>query len=201
MDYFERKIIGWLALFVGLYFLARSGGSKREKTAMKELLGVRIDKVKFFRNFFIQRLESIVGFCFCLIGIGIHLYVLVRESQVATSQNDAQGAIRDAASYLAVAVAAMVLITAAMHAVCSYFSRRIFLDILAYLMVRYDYRLEEDTPLLRQIGEILGVERREDDTVEAYTRRIEEALKLEEIERRLESRGKLPERSDRKRRD
>ena len=69
MPYHERQIVAWLAILLGAYFLARATGSKREKHAMKELLGVPLDKVKFFRNFFIQRLESIVGFLFVLIGV------------------------------------------------------------------------------------------------------------------------------------
>jgi hypothetical protein len=194
MQYLERQIIAWLAILLGTYFLTRAVSNKREKGAMKELLGLPIDKVKFFRNFFIQRLESIVGFSFILIGVGIHLYVLVREAQSASAENDPQQAIRDIVSYLAVAVVAMVIITALMHLVCSYFSRRIFLDILSYLMVRYDYRVEEDPDLLMRIGEILNVRRAENDTVESYTLRIEEALKLEDIEARLRARGKLPKR-------
>ncbi len=58
-------------------------------------------------------------------------------------------------------------------------------------MVRYDYRLEEDSDLLLQIGEMLGVKRAEDDTVESYKGRIEEALKIHEIQERLKARGKV----------
>ncbi|MFV1958730.1 MAG: hypothetical protein ACC662_04885 [Planctomycetota bacterium] len=194
MHYSEREIIAWLAILVGAWFLARAGVGKREKGAMKELLGLRIDKVKFFRNFFIQRLESIVGFSFVLIGVGIHIYVLIRRAQQGSAHNDPQEALRYAISYVAFAVLAMLMITALMHWICSYFSRRIFLDILGYLMVRYDYRLEEDPDLLKQIGDILGVEHREDDSVESYTQRIEEELKLTGIEARLRARGKLPAR-------
>jgi hypothetical protein len=195
MQYLEREIVAWLSILLGAYFLARSVVGKREKGAMKELLGVRVDKVKNFRNFFIQRLESIVGFTFILIGVGIHLYVVIRKAQSAAAQNNPQEALGEIVSYLGVAVLAMVLITALMHMVCSWFSRRIFLDILGYLMVRYDYRIEEDPDLLVQIGAMLGVKRAEDDTVESYTRRIEQALRLVDIEAKLRARGKLPART------
>jgi hypothetical protein len=56
--------------------------------------------------------------------------------------------------------------------------------------VRYDYRVEEEPDLLVQIGDLLGVERTEDDTVETYTRRIEDALKLHETQEKLRARGK-----------
>ncbi len=194
VQYVERQIIAWLAILLGVFFLSRALTGKREKGAMKELLGLEIDKVKHFRNFFMQRLESIVGFSFVLIGVGIHLYVLIRQSQHASASNDSQAALADAGYYLAFAVVAMVAITVAMHAICSYFSRRIFLDIVGYLMVRYNYRLEDDPALLKQIGDILRLEHQPDDTVQTYTRKIEESLRLQEIEARLAARGKLPAR-------
>ena len=78
---FERGIVAWLCILVGAWFLFRATVNKRQKNAMKELLGVQIDKIKFFRNYFIQRLEGIVGFSFVLIGVGIHLYVIIRQAQ------------------------------------------------------------------------------------------------------------------------
>lgn len=194
MQYLERSIIAWLAILLGAYFIARAVANKREKEAMKELLGLQIDKVKFFRNFFIQRLEAMVGWSFILVGVGIHIYVLIRRSQQSTMQNDPQEALWNALTYLGVAVLAMIAITFFMHWICSYFSRRIFIDLLGYLMVRYDYRLEDDPALLKQIGEMLQIRQGPDDTVQTYTQRIEEGLRLGEISERLRERGKLPAR-------
>jgi uncharacterized membrane protein len=192
MPYHERQIVAWLFILVGAYFLARAVGSKREKHAMKELLGVRIDKVKFFRNFFIQRLESIVGFVFVLVGVSVHLYVHVRQAQQASAYNDPKEALRDIGGYLLVAVFAMLVITAVMHVICSYFAKRTFLDILGYLMVRYKYRIEDDPDLLVQIGNILGAKEGDEETIESYTKRIEEGLHLDEIRARLQAKGKIP---------
>jgi hypothetical protein len=186
----ERQIIAWLAILLGAYFFARALGSKRDKHAMKELLGVPIDKVKFFRNFFIQRLEAIAGFLFTLVGVGIHLYVQVREAQDRHNARNPQEALSQILLYLGIAVVVMLLITWVMQAICSYFARKTFLDILAYLMVRYDYRVAEDPRLLMQIGKMLGLRGLEDDTVESYTKRIEAGLHLEEIRERLRAMGK-----------
>jgi hypothetical protein len=191
-QYMERRIIAWLAILLGAYFLSRASAGKREKHAMKELLGMPLDKVKFFRNVFIHRLESLFGFLFVGFGVAIHLYVLVRQAQKdeVALPNNPQEAIGSIVTYVLFAILAMVVITALMHLVCSYFSRRIFLDLLSYLMARYGYRVQDDPALLKQIGDMLGVERSEDDTVESYTRRIETGLKLEEIRARLKARGK-----------
>ena len=194
MDYAERQILGWLAILVGTYFIAKAAVSRRERGQMRELLGLPIDKVKRFRNFFTQRLERIVGFLFILVGVAIHLYVVVRQHQRASGEgNDPHVALADISTYLAIAVISMLVITALMHLVCSYFARKIFLDILGYLMVRQRYNLADDPALMMQIGEMLGVERTASDSVESYTARLDAALKLESIRASLLKRGKLPD--------
>ncbi len=193
MDYFERQIIAWLAILVGAFFLAKSVARRREKGQMRELLGLPTDKVKRFRNFFVQRLERIVAFVFILVGVGLHIYVLVREAQKASGANDPQAALGDISTYLAIGIVLMLAITLVMHWICSYFARRIFLEILGYYMVRQGYRLDDDPGLMKQIGEMLGCEYRADDTVESYRERLEGALKLDDIRARLLARGKLAE--------
>jgi len=193
MDYYQRQIIGWLAILVGAFFLAKSVARRREKGQMRELLGLHTDKVKRFRNFFVQRLERIVGFVFILVGVGLHLYVVVREAQKQHGGNNPQEALGEISTYLAVAIPVMLCITAAMHWICSYFARRIFLDILGYYMVRQGYQLEDDPHLMQRIGEMLGLRRGEDDTVESYSARLRTGLKLDAIRARLLARGKLAE--------
>ncbi len=193
MEYEQRQIIAWLAILIGAFFLAKSVARRREKGQMRELLGLPTDKVKRFRNFFVQRLERIVGFLFMLIGVGLHIYVLIRHSQKVTGSNNPQEALGEISTYLAVGIVVMLVIAALMHWICSYFARRIFLDILAYYMVRMGYRLDDDPNLMKQIGEMLGLEREENDTVETYRTRIETSLRLDRIRARLLARGKLAE--------
>jgi len=191
MDYVHREMIAWLAILVGAFFLAKSVASRREKGQMRELLGLPVDKVKVFRNFFVQRLERIVGFIFVLVGVGLHIYVLVRQAQKQHGGNDPQAALAEISTYLAIGVVLTLLITMLMHWICSYFARRIFLEILGYYMVRQGYRLDDDPALMKQIGEMLGCEYHPEDTVESYRARLEKALRLDDIRARLLARGKL----------
>jgi len=197
VDYYQRQIIAWLAILVGAFFLAKSVARRREKGQMRDLLGLPTDKVKRFRNFFVQRLERIVGFVFILVGVGIHLYVVVRSAQKGGGgTNDPREAFGEISTYLAIASITMLLITAAMHWICSYFARRIFLDILGYYMVRQGYNLEDDPRLMTQIGEMLGLERSPEDSVESYRERLEKGLRLDTVRARLLARGKLDELED-----
>jgi hypothetical protein len=191
VTYFERQIMGWLFVLAGFYFVAKSVAPRRDRARMRELLDLPTDKVKHFRNFFVQRLERTVGFLFFLIGVGLHLYVVIRQAQKSAGGNDPREALGEIGTYLAGAVLGMLLITALMHWICDYFARRTFLDILGYLMVRQSYDLGNDPRLMVQIGDMLKVSRGEDDSVETYKHRIEEALRLDDIRATLLAEGKL----------
>ncbi|MDJ0975929.1 MAG: hypothetical protein QNJ98_15835 [Planctomycetota bacterium] len=192
MNYYEREIIGWLCLLVGFFFIAKSVIARRDRAQMRELLGLSTDKVKRFRNFALQRLERVVGFLFCLVGIGLHIYIAVRKGQKEEGVNDPAEALGVISTYLAIAVVFMLLVVVFMHWLMTLMSRRIFLDNLAYLMARQNYRIADDPDLMRQIGDMLGEPRRPDDTVESYTARLEGKLRLDEIRAALLERGKLP---------
>jgi hypothetical protein len=191
VTYFERQIMGWLFVLAGFYFVAKSVAPRRDRARMRELLDLPTDKVKHFRNFFVQRLERTVGFLFFLIGVGLHLYVVIRQAQKSAGGNDPREALGEIGTYLAGAVLGMLLITELMHWICDYFARRTFLDILGYLMVRQSYDLGNDPRLMVQIGDMLKVSRGEDDSVETYKHRIEEALRLDDIRATLLAEGKL----------
>jgi hypothetical protein len=186
-QYVYREILAWCLIPLGAFFLTMSVLVKGQKWTMKELLGLKIDKLKVFRNHFIQRLEAAFGFLFILVGIGIHLYVLLRRT---LDSHDPKQAYGDVAKFLGGTVAAMVLLAVLFHYACKYISKKSFVEILAYLVVRYRYRIEDDQDLLKQLGEILEVPHSDDDTVESYTQRVEDALKLDKVRARLEKKHK-----------
>jgi hypothetical protein len=192
VHYYERQIIAWLLIAMGTFFLTRAVVGKSERGALKELLGVRVDKVKGFRDYILRRLDALAGFLFVLAGVGIHLYVLVREAEKTNQRNDPRAALADIMVWLAGALVVAVLIAALFRWVTVRTSRKIFLENLAYQVVRYRFRVEDDPDLLLQIGDLLELRRGEDDTIESYARRIESALDLEGVRTRLIARGKLP---------
>jgi len=187
MQYLAREILAWCLILLGTFFLAKAIVTKGDKWTMKELLGLRIDKLKAYRNHIIQRLEAAFGFFFILTGVSIHLYVLLRRSLDDHSAREAYGHI---AEYLGGTLVAMVLLAVLFHFVCKYVSRKSFVEILAYLVVRYRYRIEDDQDILKEIGEVLKVEHHADDTVESYTQRVEDAMGLDRVRARLLAKNK-----------
>jgi hypothetical protein len=186
IQYLAREIVAWCLILLGAFFLAKSIVVKGQKWTMKELLGLRVDKLKVFRNLIIQRLEAGFGFLFVLAGVSIHLYILLRKYE----DRHVGAAYQHLAVWLGGTILAMVVLAILFHFVTKYVSRKSFLEILAYLVVRYRYRIEDDQELLKQIGELVEVERREDDSVETYAARVEERLRLDRVRGRLARKNK-----------
>ena len=85
---------------------------------------------------------------------------------------------------------AMVLLTIVIHYVCKFVAKKSFVEILSYLVVRYRYHVDDDEELLKELGEILDVEHRDDDTVESYAQRVEDRMGLEKVRARLKAKNK-----------
>lgn len=187
MQYLSRELLAWCLILVGNFFLAKAIVTKGQKWAMKELLGLPVDKLKAFRNHFSQRMEAIFGFALVFLGVVFHLYILLRRSLDAKDPREAYGHI---ATYLGFAVGSMVLLAFTIHAACKYVARKSFVEILSYLVVRYRYHVEDDEGLLKELGEILSVEHRDDDTVESYAQRVEDRMGLEKVRAKLTAKHK-----------
>lgn len=190
MQYLSREVLAWCLILVGAFFLAKAIITKGQKWAMKELLGLPVDKLKAFRNHFNQRIEAIFGFALIFMGVVFHLYILLRRSLDVKAPREAYGHI---AAYLGLAVGAMVLLTLVIHYACSFVARRSFVEILSYLVVRYRYHVDDDEHLLKELGELLHVEHRDDDTVESYTQRVEDRMGLDKVRARLTAKHKTIE--------
>jgi hypothetical protein len=186
MQYLDREILAWCLILLGTFFLAKAIVSKGQKWTMKELLGLRIDKLKAYRNHIIQRLEAAFGFFFVFCGVAIHLYILLRRSL----DKQSVAAYGHIAEYMGGTLLAIVILAVAFHHICKWVSRRSFVEILAYLVVRYRYRLDDDQALLKEIGDVLKVDHRDDDTVESYARRVEDAMGLAQVRAGLAARHK-----------
>ena len=187
MQYLSREVLAWCLILVGNFFLAKAIVTKGQKWAMKELLGLPVDKLKAFRNHFSQRMEAIFGFALVFLGVVFHLYILLRRSLDAKDPREAYGHI---ATYVGLAIGSMVVLAFAIHAACKYVAKKSFVEILSYLVVRYRYHVEDDDGLLKELGEILAVEHRDDDTVESYAQRVEDRMGLDKVRARLTAQHK-----------
>jgi hypothetical protein len=182
-QYVAREILAWCLVLLGAFFLAMSIVTKGQRWTMRDLLGLPTDRLKSFRHHIAQRIQAWLGFGFVFSGVSIHLYILLRRYW---DTKNARTALEDAGKWLLGTVGAMALLALALHYVVKLVARKSFVDLLALVVARHDVRLEDDQELLKEVGDILEVKRRDDDTIESYVERVESAMRLERARARLE---------------
>jgi hypothetical protein len=137
---------------------------------IREILDLRVDHLKVFRAYLIQKLEAIAGFLFLFLGSGLQIY---EETQGQTTAGRPGWGVA-----IVITLAVMALIALLFHAVCSFFSRRIFVELLRDMVIRHRFPLRREESLTRQIGEILRIPVGEDETVESYANKVLRRLNL-----------------------
>jgi len=161
--------IGLCANILGAFFLAKAIIAKNPRIMIREILNLRVDHLKVFRNYLIQKLEAIAGFVFIFFGSGLQIYQVGEGADAGAS---------GLGLTLVITILVMGLIALMFHAVCSFFARRIFIDLLRDMVIRHRYPLHREEALTKQIGEILKIPTGEDETVESYAAKVRDKLHL-----------------------
>ncbi len=162
-------IVGLCLDILGVFFIMLAVIVKSPRTMMRELLNVKVDRLKTFKHFVAQRLEAILGFLCVLIGSSLQIYALLAER--------AQPG-RNLGFYLVLTLLTMALVGFLLYRSCTGLARWIFLRLFRTYAARYRLHLEKDEALLMELGEILEIPHEEEDTVESYARKIRARLDL-----------------------
>jgi hypothetical protein len=163
--------LGLCANILGAFFLAKAIIAKNPRTMIREILDLKVDHLKAFRTYLIQKLEAVAGFLFLFLGAGLQIYAANADTP---AEEPGWGLT------IALTLAVMALIALTFHAVCSFFARRIFMELLRDMVVRHRFPLHREEALTKQIGEILRIPTSEDETVESYARKVRQRLDLPE---------------------
>ncbi len=155
---------------LGAFFVAKSVIWKAPRYMMRELIGVPVERYKTFRNYLAGRIEAILGFVLLAAGAGLQVVAVVRQAE--------PGGSRGILLWIAVALVGIAALAAAVHVLVRRLSRRTFLALFIEQVKRRNRPFQEDAELLREVGEMLDLPRKEDDTVDSYQARVREHLGL-----------------------
>ncbi len=163
-------IIALCSNILGVFFLAKSITIKSPKYVLHDLMDFKVNKSSFFRAYIRQRLEAIIGFLFLFAGHALGIYFVL----------DALPAKAPPAwLVIALTVGAILLIAYVLGKVTKFFSGRIFVELVAFMVSMHKYPLESDDALVLELGKILKVRRDEEDTIESYTRKVLDRMKFD----------------------
>jgi hypothetical protein len=169
------RVIALCACVLGVFFLAKSIVVKSPKYMLHELLRFKVNKSRFFRAYIGQKLDAIIGFVFLLLGFGIQIYL---EVEGLRDQPGNQYGLDNWMLVIAVTVGASAAIVYLLGRITRYFSGKIFVELVRFMVETHRYPLASDESLVLEVGRILRVRREEEDTVESYTRRVLDRMKM-----------------------
>ncbi|MHC4224246.1 MAG: hypothetical protein ACYSX0_14290 [Planctomycetota bacterium] len=174
------RVIALCSLILGGFFLAKSISIKSPKYVLHELLHFKVNKSRFFRQHISQKLESVIGFIFIFLGFGLFLYLEVEAlSAEEQATGNGGGAFTSLGGVIGVTVVVLLAVVYLLSRVTRYFSGKIFIELMRFMVVTHRYPLEKDEALVLDLGNIMKIPRDEEDTVESYCEKVREKMKVE----------------------
>ena len=127
-------ILGICLTILGAFFLMLAIIVKSPRTIMRELLNVKVDRLKTFKHFIAQRLEAMIGFLFILLGSSLQ----INEHLRTTSATGNLG------MYLVFTILAMGIAGFLLYRSCSVLARWIFIRLFRTYAERHQKTLPSD---------------------------------------------------------
>jgi len=171
------RVISLCSLLLGSFFLAKSISTKTPKYVLHELLSFKVNKSRFFRKHISQKLDSIIGFAFLFVGFALQIYLEVEALKSLQTPGE-ESAITNW-WYLGIGMATVLgAIVYLLSRITRYFSGKIFVEMVRFMVERHGYPLGGDESLVLEVGRIMRIRRDEEDTIESYTERVRAKMKL-----------------------
>jgi hypothetical protein len=166
-------IVGWCLIILGAFFIALSIVVKSPRTMMRELLNVKVDRLKTFKYYIARRLEAALGFLFILMGASLQIYSLLADDHA-----------RNLGVYLVVTVLVMCVLGFFAYRSCTHLAKTIFVRLFKNYAAKYRFPIHRDEDLMKELGDILAIPRDDDETIETFATKIRDKLDLDYRPRR-----------------
>jgi len=171
------RVIAFCSLILGSFFLAKSVSIKTPKYVLHELLAFKVNKSRFFRKYISQRLEAVIGFVFLFLGFALQLYLEVdalgeAERRAGTSGFDNWWLV------IGITVAAMIAIAMLLSRITRYFSNKVFVEHVRFMVMTHGFPLESDEGLVLELGRVMRIARGDEDTIESYSGKVRAKMGL-----------------------
>ena len=182
MDPSPVRVIAFCSCILGAFFLARSVSVKTPKYMLHELLAFKVNKSRFFRRYVNQKLEATMGFVFLFLGFAVLIYLEIDalgQQPGSTTQPRVEWW-----KVMGWTMVALVAIAYALNRVARFFSGKIFVEHVRFMVETHGYPLEADHPLVFELGHIMRIPLDEEDTVESYCAKVRTKMKVAGSEKR-----------------
>lgn len=176
MSEFEYDFLSLVLATVGLFFICCATVQKKPKHILEEAFGLYRGGLRDLKSSVFKRNQVVMGFLCVVLAIVANIF--------GTSTADSGGMLSGfgAISLVAILIASM----AALGGVLNYFSRlwskSAFRQLISEVVSESAWPLEENMPMVREIGKLLGLPPSQEDTVEGYVQRLRAHLDLPPVD-------------------
>jgi hypothetical protein len=165
------RVIALCSLILGSFFLAKSVSIKTPKYVLHELLSFKVNKSRFFRKYISQKLESVIGFIFLFVGFTLLIYLEVEALEGSTGFENWWVVV-------GVTVVTIVAIAILLNRITRFFSGKIFVEHMRFMVEHHGYPLESDEALVLELGRVMHIPRGDEDTIESYCEKVRTKMKV-----------------------
>ncbi|MHC4957978.1 MAG: hypothetical protein ACYTGN_06340, partial [Planctomycetota bacterium] len=130
---------------------------------LHELLDFKVNKSRFFRKHINQKLDVIIGFFFFFAGLALQIYL---------EASALEGSLGRPVLVIVTTVGVMLIIAVLLNRITRYFSGKIYVEHVRFLVQTHGYPLEKDHILVIELGRILKIPRTESETLESYSEKV-----------------------------
>jgi hypothetical protein len=159
---------------VGLFFICCSILQTKPKHLLEENFGVYRGGLRRLRGAVFQKNQLVLGFLCALFAL-----ILSQFSHII-GRKDGRGLLNNASPGVQIAawLLFLVVLCGVLNYLCRLFSKRYFLRAIREVAAEHKWPFETNMTLTTEIGDLLGVERRPEDTVAEYVARLKAHLAL-----------------------
>lgn len=168
-------ILGLTLQIVGIYFLASSIVFKRPKRILEEIYGIRKGSLRPVKDSVYRKYQIIGGFVFLMIGYVFQTYGVVRRVDAGSLFEEWR-----IGTVLVVLLVSIAVVTMLINLIGTVWTRMSFQRMLITFCQQHSDALTLNRTLTKEMGEILGVKKAEDMTIDEYIAEIKDHLRLNE---------------------
>ncbi len=163
----EPATLGWVLGLAGVFLLAVAmlAPDPLQAAALTRESGGKPSALRSAKALIFQRAQLALGFLFLLLAVALGLAQHV-EGDAARMRS------------ATVSIGAVLVATLVLEVGLWWWAKRLLKRHVDTWIERQGARLEIDPVLAREIGDLFGVEQRENDTIESYAERVRKAAGL-----------------------
>jgi hypothetical protein len=175
-EFIDWNVIGLTLNIVGAFFIVNSLYFKRPRRLLFEYFGEEKRRpLSSIRSLVMSQVQLVIGFVFLISG-----YFLLLAAHIADGAIEREGFFfhPTVLSIAAILILSMLVVTLVLKVCQIYWTKWTFRRILVDFFRDHPWALEKFPKTLQEVGEVLEVERRKEDSVADYMDRVRTALQI-----------------------